>query len=95
MICCGAFQRTESNKLLSELGWPSLMTRRKDAKLSLMFKILNNLCPSYLLDDLVESYGGGPIVSARTHQLLVPKCRTSKFKNSFFPQQLLSGINYL
>ena len=83
LICCGAFQRTESNKLLSELGWPSLMTRRSDAKLCLMFKILNNMTPSYLLDDLVESHGGGPIVSARTNQLLVP--RTSKFKNSFFP----------
>ena len=52
VICTGAISRTESRKLLSELGWNSLKERREKSKLLLMYKILNKLTPEFLVSVL-------------------------------------------
>jgi len=77
---------THHNVLLGDLGWPTLSTRRRVCRLNILFKILNNLtqpylrsvCPNYVAN--VTHYN----LRNATH-LVIPKCRTSSFQNSFFP----------
>ena len=38
---------TNKHRLMQELGWEDLKTRRAIHKLLLYFKIVNNFCPSY------------------------------------------------
>jgi hypothetical protein len=52
LICTGAQPRTESQKLMLDLGWLSLKTRREIAKLLIFYKIVNKLVPNYLYLDL-------------------------------------------
>jgi hypothetical protein len=48
VICTGSFKRSSYNLLLKDLGWDTIQNRRQNAKLILMFKIINNLTPNYL-----------------------------------------------
>ena len=43
----GAWRGTSREKLYSELGWESLSDRRWSRRLTLFYKIINNLTPSY------------------------------------------------
>ena len=77
---------TSRQRLMSELGWEELKTRRAIHKLTLYFKIVNNLTPQYLRDFLP------PRVSERTYFSLrhsrnfsIFPVRTVRFANSFFP----------
>ena len=49
LLTTGAFKRTPSTLLLKEIGWESLADRRKKAKLTLLFKILNGLTPTVVI----------------------------------------------
>ena len=49
-IVTGAMKGTSKQRLMQEIGWEDLKTRRAIHKLLLYFKIVNNLCPSYLVD---------------------------------------------
>ena len=57
VICTGALSRTETVKILADLGWPLLSSRRKSSKLMLMqpYKIVNRLTPQYLFDDYQQT----------------------------------------
>jgi hypothetical protein len=50
LVCTGAYKHTRNINLMEELGWDSLSTRRKNQKLCLMYKIQNDIAPSYLSD---------------------------------------------
>ena len=85
-IVTGAMKRTSRQRLMCELGWEELKTRRAIHKLTLYFKIVNNLTPQYLRDFLP------PRVSERTHFSLrhsrnfsIFPVRTVRSANSFFP----------
>ena len=85
-IVTGAMKWTSRQRLMCELGWEELKTRRAIHKLTLYFKIVNNLTPQYLRDFLP------PRVSERNHCSLRHSCnfqifpvRTVRFANSFFP----------
>ena len=78
--------------VMQEIGWEDLKTRRAIHKLLLYFKIVNNLCPSYLVDLLPL------LVSERTNYSLrtasnysIFASRTDRYKRSFFPQLLAFG----
>ena len=88
LICTGAQFRTETSKLLNEVGLISLQARRLNAKLILFFKIKARLTPVYLYNDLLSLN----IFSNRLNssRLLMPRCRTIKSKNSFFPSAVHS-----
>ena len=85
-IVTGAMKGTSRQRLMCELGWEELKTRRAIHKLTLYFKIVNNLTPQYLRDFLP------PRVSERTHFSLrhsrnfsIFPVRTVRSANSFFP----------
>jgi hypothetical protein len=50
LVCTGAYKHTRNINLMEELGWDSLSVRRKNQKLCLMYKIQNDIAPSYLSD---------------------------------------------
>ena len=60
-IVTGAMKGISRQRLMCELGWEELKTRRAIHKLTLYFKIVNNLTPQYLRNFLP------PRVSERTH----------------------------
>ena len=82
-IVTGAMKGTSRHRLLQEIGWEDLKTRRAIHKLLLYFKIVNNVCPSYLVDLLPL------LVNERTNYFLrtasdysVFASRTERFKRS-------------
>ena len=83
----GMWKGTNRDKVYEELGWEPLNLRRYFRRLTVFYKIMNGLTPQYLLD---------PVTSPRTHlygtsttnDLLPMKCRTQRFKNSFFPDSI-------
>jgi hypothetical protein len=85
-VVTGAMKGTGHQRLLEELAWESLKTRRSVQKLVLFFKIVNNLTPSFLSDLLTpttQQRSGLLLRSACNFSLF--QCRTERFKKSFFP----------
>ena len=79
------YKRTDSvTAMLDELGWPILSKRRKDARLILFYKIINNLVQVPHEHILIKAYEG-------TRKKNNHKCRhiavnTSQYRQSFFPK---------
>ena len=48
----GTWRGTSQEKLYAELGWESLSSRRWSRRLTLFFKIINNLTPDYTKDPI-------------------------------------------
>ena len=69
LIVSGCWKGTSMDKIYSELGWESLDNRRNFRRLSLYYKIKNNLSPKYMVS-LAKNFSTR--ISAR-------------FSNSFFP----------
>ena len=85
-VVTGAMKGTSKSRLLEELAWEDLKTRRSMHKLVLYFKIVNNLTPSYLSDlipQTVQQRSGLALRHASNFTLF--PVRTERFKASFFP----------
>ena len=80
----------------SEIGWKTLQTRRKWHKLIHMYKIVNQLVPDYLHSHCPDLLSRTSAYNTRqSNSLRFPICRTSAFKNSFFPStaRYLNGVD--
>lgn len=89
IICTGAYRRTSYQSLLSELSWETLESRRHKAKLILLFKINNNLTPSYLKDLIPPLVQETTTYNLRNRsQFRLPQTRTSYRQQSFIPATL-------
>ena len=85
-VCAGALPQSNCQNTLTEIGWETLQTRRKWHKLIHMYKIVNQPVPDYLhshCPDLVSRTNA--YNTRQSNSLRFPICRTSAFKNSFFP----------
>ena len=69
LIVTGCWKGTSMEKIYSELGWESLDNRRNFRRLSLYYKIKNNLSPNYMVS-LAKNF---------------PNRSSARFANSFFP----------
>ena len=87
LVCSGALHGTSRVAVLQDLGWPTLAERREIYKLSLMFKIYNNLAPQYLVDLLLEDNRSHIMPLCHTYQSQV-LCSTLKLQKSFFPSSI-------
>lgn len=86
-IIVGGVKGTSHYKLYEESGFTSLKERRKNHRLILFFKIVNGLCPDYLLEDLPNLVSTtNPYHRRRPYERLIPPVRTELYKNSFFPR---------
>ena len=85
-VCTGALPQSNCQKTLSETGWETLQTHTNKIAQTHSYKIVNQLVPDYLhshCPDLVlptSAYN-----TRQSNSLRFPICRTSAFKNSFFP----------
>ena len=71
-----------------DTGWESLAERRKNKKLSLMYKILNNEAPLYLSDLLPRRVEAASNYNLRNSQNFeIPFTRLCSFETSFFPSR--------
>ena len=87
-VCTGAMKLTESVKVLSDLGWERLSSRRLRAKLILFYKIKNGLTAvdylSNLIPENVEVDRKYNLRSTIPH-LKLPCGRIKIYDSSFFP----------
>ena len=77
LIITGCWKGTSREKVYAELGWESLSDRRHFRRLSLYYKIKNNMTPNYLAA-LAQPFD-------QNH--------TTRFQNSFFPYCHTNWIN--
>ena len=52
----GTWRGTSRRKLYAELGWESLSSRRWSRRLTLFYKIVNNLAPDYTMEPIPQLY---------------------------------------
>ena len=87
LAIAGTWQGSNRTKLYEELGWETLSDRRWCRRILQIHKIENNLTPSYLRDKLPPHRR--PLYrfnnSNTFHEL---RCKTSRCKNSFFPDAI-------
>ena len=80
----GMWKGTNRDKVYEELGWESLHLRRWFRRLTVFYKIMNELIPQYLVDPVPAPrshlYG-----TSTTNDLHPMRCRTQRFQNSFYP----------
>ena len=89
LLCTGAIKRTPTSILMNEVGWDTLVLRRRVFKLTLFFKIVNNRAPSYLSSNV--AYNASTVSTrsaARSLRILEIKCRTDRYFNSYFPSRI-------
>ena len=82
----GAWKGSNRSKLYDELGWESLSDRRKKQRLVLLYKIVNNLTPSYLRDKLPPLYNPFAAVTSFIYREF--RIKTERFRNTFFPDAI-------
>ena len=80
----GTWRGTSRAKLYAELGWESLSSRRWSRRLTLFYKIINNLTPLYTKEPIPPLHQLS--YSLRTQDAIGRmKARTEKFQSSFYP----------
>ena len=83
----GAWRGFSQQKLYAELGWESLSSRRWSRRLTLFYKIVNNLAPDYTMDPIPQLHQSR--YSLRKQDVVGQiMARTEKFKSSFYPHCL-------
>ena len=88
-IISGATKLCSIEKLLVELGWDTLQSRRDKHKLIIFFKITHGLSPNYLRDlvpPLVQETSNYNLRNANNIQTFASN--TNLFYNSFFPSSV-------
>ena len=84
-VLINKIKRTDSvTAMLDELGWPFLSKRRKDARLILFYKIINNLAQVPHEHILIKAYEGTR--KKNNHKFRHIAVNTSQYRRSFFPK---------
>ena len=93
-IATGATRLVSLHSLYAEIKWDSLQKRRNDHKLSLLFKMKNNLTPDYLSSLLPQNVGNASRYSLRnSDNLQTIFSRTTLYSNSFLPSSIRAWNN--
>ena len=84
----GTWKGTSRMKLYEQLGWESLHDRRMCRRVLQIYKIINNKTPLYLREKL-------PPNRRMPYVFQEIRCRTSRYKNSFFPDAISTWNNII
>ena len=80
---------SSQNYLYFEIGWEALADRRRNRKLTLMYRIVNADAPAYLTDLMPNRVSDVSNYNLRnTQNLNIPFTRLCSFETSFFPSTL-------
>ena len=83
----GTWKGTSREKLYIELGWESLSSRRWSRRLTLFYKILNNLTPLYTKEPIPQPHQSN--YSLRNQNVVGRiRVRTEQFQSGFYPNCL-------
>ena len=94
LICTGAMRRTETSKLMSDLGWVSLATRRNYLKMTFFYKVLFNLTSPYLSKNIPQAQNHNyNLREKKPNYLTEIRGRLLQYKNSFFPSRVCTWNN--
>ena len=86
-IITGSVKGTCHQKLYEESGFTSLKNRRRTHRLIFYYKMVNGLCPDYLLNILPPFVSTiNPYHRRRPNERLIPSSKTDIFQRSFIPQ---------
>ncbi len=86
IACTRAYNRTPTQRLMEELGWPTLETRRSYFALLQIYKMKKGLTPTYLQSILPPRQGEyGHYPTRRCEDFVPPMTRTAKYHKSFIP----------
>jgi hypothetical protein len=89
LTCTDAYRHTKHENLLDELGWPPLALRRKNHRMSQMFKIQTGLAPTYLTNACPPLTRDRTPYNLRTGMnISTPPQRTTSYQSSYFPQSI-------
>ena len=86
----GIWQGTNCSELYEELGWETLSDRRWCRRILQIHKIEKYKTSSYLRDNL---HTVDPCIYSNTFQEI--RCKTARYKNSFFPDATSSWNNMI
>ena len=97
----GAWKGTSTKKIYDELGWEWLSQRRWYRRMTLFYKIVNKISPTYLTDSI--TFPDPPWISAHGREpptvssdIITPfSARTIKFQSAFFPSCVFSWNRFL
>ena len=83
-VITGLSYTVRSTEIRKQLGWSSLSEMRSQQKTVMMYKIVNDLAPSYMADMFTSQYGS-QVYSLRnsTFNFEIPNARTEPYRNSF------------
>ena len=85
-IVTGATKLVSINSLLTEIGWETLATRRKQHKLTLFYKMQNDLLPEYLASLVPPTVGSTSSYPLRnSNDLHILHTNSQLYYNSFLP----------
>ena len=80
----GTWRGTSREKLYAELGWESLSSRRWSRRMTLFYKMMNNLSPLYTKVPIPPPHQSQ--YSLRNQDVVgLIRARTEKFQSSFYP----------
>ena len=88
VLSTGAIRRTETAKLMQEIGWDSLKIRRARAKMACFYEIVKGISPLYLNTKISvrpPQVRSSRALSRNSAQIVEPKCRITCYQKSFFP----------
>ena len=86
-------KRTKTVKLLSDLNWDTVKSRKDTAKLVLYYKVTNASAPAYLTNLLPESIIPDRYNFRRRDRTKHIKTRLKMYELSFFPSTVKSWSN--
>ena len=93
-IVAGATARSNINALYQETDWQPLSERRKVHSLTMLYKIVNGMAPSYLTALLPSRIGDDTNRNLRnSNKFRVPFARLESYRRSFFPMVLTNWNN--
>ena len=81
----GAWQGSNHSQLYEELGLESLSDRRMCRRVLQIYKITNNMTPSYLKDKLPSNRRLHLFSADISYTFCQIRCRSLRYMNSFFP----------
>ena len=85
-IITGATERSNINSMYEDLGWVSLSRRRLIHRLTLFYKITNNMTPLYLADIVPPTVGERQICNLRSRDNISQiHAQKQRYTKSFFP----------
>jgi len=92
VACTRAFNRTPTTNLLSELGWPTLESRRQYFRLVQLYRMHNNHVPEYVTS-LLPPTGYNERPTRYPNNYINPRSRTQKRQGSFIPRTVKDWNN--